>query len=223
MSDFTQALKYKKLSKARSMTREEALIYNRRSGTTNPDKYFKVKSVSPLDVVFGYFTLKANTDPEVYNKNKGDIAFQYEVSLPENFFIKSLYVPGDPTLIETVVSAALYVKFRVGEVCYRYFLAGTQKLPAPILPRQLNFQRYNREIIGKNCVFEVVRTYPLVDSFIASDIQVITGMYRLPSSAEEKSYSLGTAAIKPFAELKIETAQALPFALNCSYLDNDIS
>ena len=223
MSDFTQALKYRKLSSARVMTREEALKYNVRSGSTNPDKYYKIQEVSSLDVIFGYFTLKANTDPEQYSKVPGDVVFQYEMSLPENFFIKSLFVPGDPTLIETMVSSALYVRFRVGNTSYRYFLAGVQKLPAPILPRQLNFTRYDREVIGKNCVFEVVRTYPLLDAFVASDIQVITGMYRLPDSADEKSYSLGTASIKPFSELKIETNQALPFDLNCRYLDNDLS
>ena len=155
MSDFSSSLKNKKLSPARVLTREEAPSFNYRSGTQNPTKYFDITNSRVVDLVPGYLILSPVV--KAYNYGRiGEMIFQYEVSLPSNFYIFNLEFIN--VTIGCMRGGALFVKYRVGTTVYRYLLKGLQQITGAsgiLYTRTQNtYAAYNNQVIGRNCVFE---------------------------------------------------------------------
>lgn len=225
MSDFSMALKYKRMSSARVMIKAEALQYDWRKGSNNPDKYFTVDKARDLAPIHGRVVVPSYTlIPRLMKR--GTILFQYNLSLPSNFHILNLeeLVPADNDVVN---SGALYIKFVVGTTVYRYFMLGSQS--GNMLSSELDYPAYEQQVIGKNCSFEFMYLGPTPADVsgitgINVDLNIKVSLTRLPSYVEEQSYIAGVPSLLTFDDSKFTIPITYPLnqALKLKYLDNTL-
>jgi len=227
MSDFWQATNKLTIRPARVMTLQEALVYDWRKGSTNPDKYFTIDKARSLELINGYIVIPASyfTNTEV---NIGDLLAQYEVSLSSNFSIVGTNIDFYKNY-NTITNCGLFVKFRVGSIVYRYLLMGQQYTTSSVLPTYREYYNdypvYTNQTIGRNCVFEIVRFGDQVGTpncGFSKDITLSLSLNKVPSTPEEISFKAGTLSLKSYDALKVNTTFNFPLALNALYLDNTL-
>lgn len=120
------------------------------------DKYYTLQPARDIKKIVTYLDLPAFECPAADFKYVGQLLFQYNVVVPAPFYIVN------PIVESGHVGGTLTVKWRVGNLVHRYFIAGYQRKavivnPPPYTTELRDFQTfpfYTTQLIPVNCVFE---------------------------------------------------------------------
>ena len=188
MSDILSVTKRLRYGRARILTVAERQAAQNQTGSTNVDKYYTIDRSRAVELAQLSITIPANRVLEdYYHLDRYTylhrILFMREYSAPSNFY----FIGNFHTYRFSPVWWGIWaVRWRSGEVCHRYALAGwkvTNKIQGDTI------EDYAGQIIGKNCVFEfwLFRTTFAIPSIPAApeDVTLKTSILYTPTTSSD--------------------------------------
>lgn len=219
MSDFPSAVKYINLRPARVITQQEA-----DAAPVPLSKYqrlLKTRAIQKLNyrIVLPGFAF----DMQPYGKFHGRLAFQYNISFVEPFFLLD-FKPDTPILdVNGIANGCVTLKWRNGSSVSRYMIAGRQR--NELISRNVtNFPPYANQLIPANFVLE----YWLVQSMNGNpyfiqlpNLVLVTSKLVDPPTASDTSFDQNLGLPLGIPDLGVNQPENLPYNQdNIVWLDN---
>lgn len=152
MAGFDDVVKYLDFKPARKATLVEA-----QNSLIPFDKYYTLDQSRPIQRVSPYFTLAPQAN--AYLLTTPFMAFQYNITMPENFYILTTTNRYAISSVGTVypqafiVSGMTCVRSTLNGVTTRYILDGSNNVFFQQTP-VYDLQKYTNQLIAKDCVIE---------------------------------------------------------------------
>lgn len=199
MGDFSQIRDRLDIRKARLLTDQEA-------DTSFPrvSKYRTLLKSRPITKVPVNIVLPAFTNGFIIYWY-GQLAYQYNVSAPRDFYIKRVQNPDG-------LYGILCVKWRVGTQVHRYMLY-------PYENQELyKFDAYDKHLVKKNCCFEL---WGIFSPIVTKEVIIETSLLDLPNNVDDVGHIYPASAYYNREAM----GQALPENIptdqtNIAWLDN---
>jgi len=201
MSDFNDVTKHLDIVPSRKAAKDEALNNN-----VPFDKYYDIQKTRRIEKLNKKIQLAA-FQIEVLRFNI--ISYQYNVSMPQDFYLLNPIEEFIGKHLECVVT----VRWRVGSVVHRYDISTALENQYYKFRSLVDFEFYNKQKIGKNCVFEVwfIGVPPLVvPQGISSDVTLSTSLLVNPATADDTLSVIGSPVLKNFAALALDVPPSAP-------------